>query len=158
MKILEKIIEQKTLIEIEQLNFQMLKMKLMDKDDGEGWTYQECENAEWKYKMFLKLIYLYPNESVVPDREMDKFWHYHILDTRDYITITSKIFGKYIHHYPYFGLNGAEGKQDLKNCFDRTQTLLKKHFNFSLKTQSSSCTSGDDDGSDSSTCASRCRN
>jgi hypothetical protein len=137
---------------IDELDFSMLKLKLMDKEEGENWTYQMCENAEWKYKMFLKLIYLYPNESIVPDLEIDKFWHYHILDTRDYISVTSKIFGKYIHHNPYFGFNGEDSRIELNKCFQKTQNLFKKHFGFSVSNLNSDC--GNDN---SSTCISSCR-
>jgi hypothetical protein len=156
MEIITQTTNPKAFTAIDELSFSMLKIKLMDKDEGEGWTYQECERIEWKYKMFLKLIYLYPKENIVPDKEIDIFWHYHILDTRDYIAVTNRIFGSYIHHYPYFGLNGEDDKKDLLSCFTKTESLFKKHFGFSLTNTNSVCSSGDD-GGDSSTCASRCR-
>lgn len=156
MGVTAQITDHKAFRDIDELSFSMLKVKLMNKDEGEGWSYQECERIEWKYKMFLKLIYLYPNETIVPDKEIDTFWHYHILDTKDYIAVTNRIFGHYIHHYPYFGLSGEEDKEKLLDCFSKTQTLLKKHFGYTLIQTNSGCNSGDD-GGDSSTCASRCK-
>lgn len=156
METLEITNNQKAFKEIDELNFSMLKLKLMDKEEGESWTYEECDNAEWKYKMFLKLILLYPKEKIVPDKEVDTFWHYHILDTKDYIRVTNKIFGYYVHHNPYFGLNG--NSSELSISFKKTIELYKKHFGTSYVTASmSSCTDGDDSG-DSSTCSSRCSN
>lgn len=154
MKITERTYDITAISQIDELNFAMLKLKLMDKEEGENWTCEMCDNAEWKYKMFLKLIYLYPCESIVPDKEIDKFWHYHILDTRDYIEMTIRIFGKYIHHYPYFGLNSEADKIELQKCFQKTQNLFEKHFGYSLL-NANGCNS---DGDDSSTCSSSCRN
>lgn len=158
MEATEVTIHSKTLNEIDNLNFSMLKLKLMDKDEGENWTYSKCDNAEWKYKMFLKLIYLYPQEKIVPDKEIDKFWHYHILDTRDYIKVTNKIFGRYLHHNPYFGLKDGEDRIELHICFQKTQELYKKHFGIYISNNNSVCTDGGDDSGDSSTCSSRCSN
>lgn len=94
-------LEHEKIEEIKNLNFSMLKMKLGDTEEGEGWNNLQCDEAEKEYKLFLQLLYWYPKEKIVPTKNIDTFWHYHILDTRDYIEVTHRIFGEYIHHYPY---------------------------------------------------------
>lgn len=142
------------ILEIDNLDFHLLKMKLQDCEDGEGWTLQQCENAEFLYKRFLKLILLFPKEKLVPSKVVDTFWHYHILDTRHYIKTTERIFGEYIHHYPYLGLSGIDDRKNLTDLFNQTLKLYRNTFNEELsQTDFSKC---DNDGGGESTCAGRC--
>lgn len=141
------------LSEIDNLDFYLLKKKLQDNEDGEGWTLQQCESAEILYKRFLKLILLYPNEKLVPSKVIDTFWHYHILDTRHYIKTTKQIFGEYIHHYPYLGLSGDDDRKKLFQSFSQTLKLYRYTFNEELsQSDFSKC---DNDGGEA-TCAGRC--
>lgn len=59
---------------------------------------------------------------------MDIFWHYHILDTAKYAEDCNEIFGYFLHHYPYFGMNGKQDALNLNNAFEETQILYKDHF------------------------------
>ena len=69
---------------VQQLDFSRLKHKLMHNDEGEPWSFEQCESAEREYKRYLTLIKLNPRKQIVPTKQMDKFWHQHILDTRAY--------------------------------------------------------------------------
>lgn len=145
---------QNKLSEIDHLNFYLLKVKLSNYEDGEGWTREQCDMAEFYYKRFLKLILYFPQEKLVPNKTIDTFWHYHILDTKHYISATNRIFGEYIHHYPYLGLLGENDKQKLNDSFERTLNLYYSVFNESLPPDSfGKCDSG---GGGGSTCAGRC--
>lgn len=124
---------------INSLDFSMLKMKLMDPQEGKGWTQKECDDAEILYKNFLYLILKYPKESIVPTRFIDDFWHAHILDTRQYHEDCHNIFGGYLHHFPYFGLQGEEDAKDLKNTFAQTQILWQKEFGTIISQAHSIC-------------------
>ena len=128
--------------EIAELDLSMVKMKIMDKEEGLGWSFQECEKAEIEYKRFLTLIFLYPKEHIVPTKTMDKFWHFHILDTRKYYSDCINIFGIFIHHYPYLGMFGKDDEQKLNTSFERTKKLYKKTFGESIFDYSSSCNNG----------------
>lgn len=114
--------------EIEALNFSRIKWKIMDADEGEGWTQELCDFAEIEYKKYLTLVKLFPAKDIVPNKVMDKFWHQHILDTRAYATDCQSIFGEFVHHYPYFGMNGNEDKQNLINAFEETKRLYRETF------------------------------
>jgi hypothetical protein len=78
--------------------------------------------------MFLGLVYLYPNVPIVPNREIDQVWHQHILDTSKYDEDCQMLFGRVLHHFPYFGIRNAGDRQDLNAAFGETQELFQKHF------------------------------
>ncbi len=63
---------------------------------------ESCNQAEWRYRQFLKGFLAHPNEAVrPPDPEVTRFWIEHILDTERYIADCERIFSKVIHHIPY---------------------------------------------------------
>ena len=115
--------------EIAAIDLEMIKMKMSLADEGEGWSKEQCEDAEVEYKRFLHLNKKFSKASIVPTDIIDTLWHYHILDTRAYIQDSERVFGGYFHHFPYFGLRGAEDKQNLKNSFDRTKEMYENEFN-----------------------------
>jgi hypothetical protein len=65
---------------------------------------------------------------VVPSKEIDIFWHTHILDTQKYMSDCENLFGKYIHHFPYFGMRGEKDRRHLEKAFCETEKLFLLHF------------------------------
>jgi hypothetical protein len=114
--------------EIESLDLTRIKWKLMDEEEGKGWYMELCDKAEEEYKKYLTLIKLFPEADIVPNRMMDQFWHQHILDTKAYADDCNKIFGQFIHHYPYFGMHGAEDKKNLMEAFEHTKSFYRITF------------------------------
>jgi hypothetical protein len=112
---------------IAEINLEMIKMKLQDPEEGMGWTTEQCDSAEIEYKRYWNLCFKY-GKGIVPNKIMDQTWHYHILETKAYHKDCDKIFGGYMHHYPYFGMRGEEDAQDLKNSFERTKDLYLELF------------------------------
>lgn len=94
------------------------------------WTQEGIKDAIRQYKNFMILMKLYDGtkEKIVPSVEVDEIWHNHILDTKAYFKDCEVIFGRYMHHFAYFGMRGEADFQDLNNSFDRTQELYFKHF------------------------------
>lgn len=45
------------------------------------------------------------NSDLSPSDDIDKLWHYHILDTKSYYTYCIEKYGKIIHHNPTDSLN-----------------------------------------------------
>lgn len=109
------------------LDFEKLKWKLTKSSEA-TWTEALCEFAEIEYKKFLTLKMLYPKVSLVPSKLVDKFWHEHILDTKSYAADCDKLFGRFIHHYPYFGIYGDDDQRSLQTSFERTIALYESHF------------------------------
>ena len=48
------------------------------------------------------------------------------------------LFGRFLHHSPYFGLQGEEDRNQKEIAFAQTQTLFKKHFKIDLLSSGSS--------------------
>ena len=117
-------------IQIKNLDFTNVKMKLMDPDEGQGWSRSQCDIVEQEYKRYLQLLIVYGN--AVPTRAMDIFWHQHILDTRAYLEDCNNVFGEYLHHYPYFGMFGEVDHQNLIDSFELTKKRYKETFNEEL--------------------------
>jgi len=114
---------------IAAIDLEMIKMKMALPDEGEGWTTEQCNDAEIEYKRFLHLNQKFLKSAIVPTDVIDTMWHYHILDTRAYHTDSQKVFGGYFHHFPYFGLRGDQDKQNLINSFEKTKELYEQEFN-----------------------------
>ncbi len=110
------------------LDLDPIKFKLMDKKEGEGWTRAEADRHELEYKRFLALLAKYPNEPIAPSSTVDKFWHGHILDTMKYAEDCERVFGYFVHHFPYFGMRGAEDAANLASAAERTQHLYAQEF------------------------------
>ena len=123
---------------IAEIDLEMVKMKLQDTEEGKGWTIDQCEDAEIEYKRFLQLNKKYSNKSIVPNTIMDTFWHYHILDTRAYFKDSDTVFGRYFHHFPYFGMRGKEDEENLINSFEETKLLYENEFGEAMIREGSS--------------------
>lgn len=64
------------------------------------WTLEDATLALPIYKNFLYLQKKYFSYPLVPTKEIDEFWHNHILYTKNYHKDCSHIFGHYLHHQP----------------------------------------------------------
>src|SRR6476619_1403293 len=93
---------------IAELDLDPIKVKLMHKESGEGWTLEYANQMELEYRRFLYLMKMFPNEQAAPLFDVDIFWHYHILDTMKYAVDCEEVFGYFLHHFPYVGLRGED--------------------------------------------------
>jgi len=120
---------------IDQLDLTMVKRKLMEPfPEGRGWTAFQADEAEKWYKRYLFLCAEYPAMAVVPNYPIDTVWHQHILDTAAYADDCQRIFGKFLHHFPYFGLRGEDDRKHRDRSFDETNALYAKHFGEDCRT------------------------
>lgn len=110
------------------LDFSPIKFKLMDRKEGHGWTAAEADACELEYKRFLTLLAKFPEEVIVPNTDVDKFWHGHILDTIKYAEDCDKVFGYFLHHFPYFGMRGEQDAANLANAALNTYRLYEQEF------------------------------
>lgn len=114
--------------DIEALDLSMIKLKLQDSEEGPAWSSEMCDTVEVEYKRFLALKRAYPDREIVPNRQVDLFWHQHILDTEKYATDCEALFGAFLHHFPYFGMRSEEDYADLCSAFAESQSLYELHF------------------------------
>lgn len=113
---------------IEELDLGMIKRKLMEPEEGEGWSAEFCDLVEREYRRFLALTRAYPDLAIVPSGPVDKFWHTHILDTQKYGPDCEIVFGFFLHHFPYFGMRGADDVENLNRSWENTIEVYQKHF------------------------------
>ncbi len=116
---------------LKQLDLKSIAYELIYSSD-EKWTFEQTNQAMEHYSMFLCLIYLYPNRKLVPTQEIDKVWHHHILDTMKYAEDCEMLFGRFIHHFPYFGKRGKGDRENLYTAFAETERLFQEHFGIKL--------------------------
>jgi hypothetical protein len=124
----EKKTAQQMVEAIFSLDLDPIKVKLMDKTEGHGWTREQADHNELEYKRFLALLAKYPDQSIAPTTEVDKFWHGHILDTMKYAEDCDNVFGYFLHHFPYFGMRGEEDAANLVSAFMNMQRLHGQEF------------------------------
>jgi hypothetical protein len=110
---------------VSSLDFTMLKQKL---GQEKGWSVEYQEEVEDLYQRFLALNIIYPEQKICPTGPIDEFWHAHILDTRAYEQDCNYLFGYFLHHFPYFGMRGADDYAALQMAFDSSRELFIRHF------------------------------
>ena len=106
--------------------------RLIHPEHGLGWNHKQVSQAIERYKMFLYLIYLYPNRAIIPTREIDIVWHYHILDTHKYASDCELLFGYFLHHNPNFDYEIEIEKLAWSEGFAETIALFAEHFGINL--------------------------
>jgi hypothetical protein len=124
----EKSMELSGFEEIAALDLEPIKTKLMHGKSGEGWAPERVAAAEREYRRFLFLMKKHPDELVAPTTEVDDFWHQHILDTAKYADDCQKVFGYFLHHYPYLGLLGEADAARRLAAGSRMRVLYEQSF------------------------------
>lgn len=119
---------EQVLAAIEALDLDPIKRKLMDSEEGRGWSREHADRTELAYRRFLALYATHPQQTLAPSKDVDKFWHGHILDTLKYAEDCEKVFGRFLHHFPYFGMRGAEDKANLERAAEATRRLYGQAF------------------------------
>lgn len=122
-----KTLEQ-TIAAIKALDLTPIKFKAGRKEDGYGWSADYADQMEVAYKRYLILHAKHPDLTLAPERDIDRFWHMHILDTRKYAVDCEATFGYFLHHFPYLGLRGEEDAQALQAAFLQMQRLSVEEF------------------------------
>ena len=113
---------------IAELDLDPIKVKLMHKESGEGWSLEKANAVAFEYRRFLQLMKMYPGEQTAPLFDVDTFWHYHILDTMKYAADCEQVFGYFLHHFPYIGLRGEDDEAAHQEAGSRMQELYEATF------------------------------
>ena len=113
---------------IAALDLSPIKVKLMHKESGEGWSLDKANAMETEYRRFLYLMKAFPNDETAPQVDVDTFWHYHILDTMKYASDCEQAFGYFLHHYPYIGLRSEDDVAVQQQAGERMRELYESTF------------------------------
>ena len=124
---------------IQALDLDPIKLKLMDPEEGQGWSREHADRMELAYKRFLTLLVKFPDETIAPTKDVDKFWHGHILDTMKYAEDCENVFGYYLHHFPYFGMRGEQDAADLRAAAARMHAIYEREFGEALPSGAAWC-------------------
>ncbi|MFM9967866.1 MAG: glycine-rich domain-containing protein [Burkholderiales bacterium] len=121
-----------TLEAIQKMDLDPIKVKLMDAEEGQGWSREYTDKMELAYRRFLTLLVKYPDETIAPTKDVDKFWHGHILDTMKYAEDCQNVFGYFLHHFPYFGMRGEEDAANLTIAGKKMHEIYVHEFGESI--------------------------
>lgn len=113
---------------LDVIDLSMVRMKLADPEEGKGWAIDQIDLAEQEYRRFLALHLMYPEMAVVPCHLVDEVWHAHILDTQAYAVDCERVFGFFLHHFPYFGMRGEQDAADLLDAYEATLQRYREHW------------------------------
>lgn len=135
---------------IDVLDLEPIAYKLIHPEPGEvGLSLAEADQAVALYRCFLKLCLLHPGARIVPTRQLDRVWHAHVLDTAKYRADCDHLFGHFVDHFPYAGLQGEDDRRAWRDDFARTRRLFAEHFGAELGAQPAPSACGNHgDGSD----------
>lgn len=114
--------------QIAELDLEPIMVKVMDVEEGYGWSLEFTQKVVNEYKRYLTLCLENPDFPVVPSTFVDEFWHFHILDTQKYQEDCEHIFGYFLHHFPYFGMRGEADAANLKQAWTESCDLYEKRF------------------------------
>ena len=115
---------------IQALDLESVKLRLMDPELGEGWTREYADSIEAAYKTYLTMLAKYQNdaEDIMLAKDVDEFWHTHILQTMKYTADCEKVFGTYLHHNPHVGPRTEADMQKRADLADKTRRLYEQEF------------------------------
>jgi hypothetical protein len=108
-------------------DFTLAKTKLLEPNYA-AWSKVRTDAAERGYKRYLSLIKALGGYRPVPNADIDRFWHEHILDTERYEKDCSELFGEFLHHYPYFGMRGEQDDTNWKAAAAFSSSIWKTAF------------------------------
>jgi len=121
---------QQVLKAIRALDLEPVKLRVMDSELGFGWTREYADSVESAYKNYLGMLVKHPDEAenIVLHKDVDEFWHTHILQTMKYTHDCQRMFGTYLHHNPHFGPRTQEDLDRKAVLTERTRNLYQKEF------------------------------
>ena len=118
---------------VAELDLERIVWKVMNNPYGPEMSLTDVMDAVHQYRRFLTLKVRYPDAQLVPTDDIDLIWHSHILDTINYQIDCEMLFGRFLHHSPYFGNYGDDSQEQMSDMFDFTSELWVKEFGHVLQ-------------------------
>jgi hypothetical protein len=115
---------------INALDLESVKVRMMDPELGEGWTREYADGVEQGYRNYLTMLAKYQDhaEDILLSKDVDEFWHTHILQTIKYTEDCEAVFGKYLHHAPHIGEVTSADKERRVALAEKTRRLYQQEF------------------------------
>src|SRR6266545_5217405 len=115
---------------INALDLEPIKLRVMDPELGEGWTREYAESVERAYRNYLTMLVKHPEntEDIVVSKDVDEFWHAHILHTMKYTEDCERVFGTYLHHNPDISGRAPAEIERKAALVEKTRCLYQQEF------------------------------
>lgn len=113
---------------IRNLDLGAIKFKLLYEDSEVDWSEKRVDEVEAEYRRFLALADEGNGRPTSPSRNIDVFWHQHILDTEKYYNDMMLVFGHMMHHFPYLGSRSEEDQELLYEAYRDTRKRYLDKF------------------------------
>jgi hypothetical protein len=107
---------------VRELNLECIAFKVAF---DEGWSLEAVDRVEFYYRCFLQANLDNPTKRLAPTKEIDRFWHHHILDTQKYMEDCKTILGYYLHHFPYSGIRSDQDEIEQQRRSEVSITLIE---------------------------------
>lgn len=106
----------------------LVAASLRSDDFPRDWTREQRERSLDRYLRWLALKQLFPRARFAPTRDIDLFWHLHMLSPVAYYDDCMRLFGRILDHDGGFGKGEGE-LAPLRAAFERTATLWEQFYN-----------------------------
>jgi hypothetical protein len=122
--------ERDVIAAIQALDLESVKVRVMDAELGEGWTREYAESIEAAYKTYLTMLVKHQDcaEEIMLSKDVDEFWHTHILQTMKYADDCQQVFGTFLHHNPHIGERTAADLEQRTAMAEKTRSLYEREF------------------------------
>lgn len=108
----------------------------------EHWDVARIDAAELEYRCFLQLARDFPDRPLAPSRDVDIFWHCHVLTLGLYLEHCQKVFGRPLLHWPFSGALGEADAARQRARFEESRELITELVNRVRTTRSLKPTEG----------------
>jgi hypothetical protein len=88
--------------------FDLASIRLRIAKDHSDLTPEKLNELEQRYRQFLRLCKVEPGIRHEPDKDVDLYWHAHILHTKQYMEDCERYFGYFLHHLPNASGQGCD--------------------------------------------------
>jgi hypothetical protein len=92
----------------------------------ERWRVERIDAAELEYRCFLQLARDFPDRPLAPSRDVDIFWHCHVLTLGLYLEHCQKVFGRPLLHWPFSGALGEADAARQSARFEESRCLISE--------------------------------
>jgi len=115
---------------IQALDLESVKLRAMDAELGEGWSREYADSIEVAYKNYLTMLAKYQDhaEDILLSKDVDEFWHTHILQTMKYADDCEQVFGNFLHHDPHVGERTVADIERRVALAEKTRQLYQREF------------------------------
>jgi hypothetical protein len=121
---------QQVIAAIQALDLEPVKLRVTDPELGEGWSSEYADGIEAAYRNYLTMLVKYPDdaEDILLSKDVDEFWHTHILQTMKYADDCERVFGNFLHHNPHIGERTAANVERRVALAEKTRRLYQREF------------------------------